>query len=377
MIIAAICLLFWNEGSAVEVYQGLQEGLANVISITPETAPSSVNGRLVHLTGQPTGQTLVDSDFGIEQENVIRLSREAKMYQWTETSRKGKEKRYNPQTGVMELVEFTDYTYSEAWSSHLHSHSSFRHPERCVPANPGSIPYGSNSQQASRVSFGGFTAGSSIISQLSGSEKLPVSRPSSQLEKAGVEQRGSDYYITGRQSTGSVRQNHNNRAGSGGPQIGDTRVSFSVTRPSLVSIVAQVINGHLETYETESGRELLFVQSGSVSAKKIFKGQIESNSFWTWIVRAMGFVLCYFGVRNVTSIIDYLIGHIPLVGYLLGGLVSFGLMVASLLLSATISLVVIAVAWLFYRPLLGMGLLAAASIPFVLSAMSSSKARAQ
>ena len=79
-------LLIWNEGRAVHREQDLQEGVRAVVPVASlQTVDASLNGRLVYLSGELwTNETVTDPIFNLSA-NVIKLQRNAEMWQWKET----------------------------------------------------------------------------------------------------------------------------------------------------------------------------------------------------------------------------------------------------------------------------------------------------
>jgi len=68
--------------------------------------------------------------------------------------------------------------------------------------------------------------------------------------------------------------------------------------------------------------------------------------------------LTIFGLYCLFSPIIALLNWIPLVGALLGSIVSLAAFIFALVVGLTISVFVIALAWLFFRPLIGVPLMA-------------------
>ena len=77
------------------------------------------------------------------------------------------------------------------------------------------------------------------------------------------------------------------------------------------------------------------------------------------MVRTLGTLLTIFGFYLLFSPIIALLNWIPLVGALLSGIAAFAAFLFALVVGLTISVFVIALAWLFFRPLIGIPLLAA------------------
>ncbi len=77
------------------------------------------------------------------------------------------------------------------------------------------------------------------------------------------------------------------------------------------------------------------------------------NATLTWILRGVGFVLMAFGIGLVFAPLAVLADVLPF----LGDMLRMGVGLFAGLVAGALSLVTIAVAWLAYRPLLGIGLL--------------------
>jgi len=77
--------------------------------------------------------------------------------------------------------------------------------------------------------------------------------------------------------------------------------------------------------------------------------------FGTWICICWGTFLLF-------SPIISLFKFIPLIGYFLGAIVSFAAVVFALIIGSVMHLLVLTVAWIFYRPLFGIGLLFGVSL---------------
>ena len=84
LIVAMVVLLFWNEGRAVTTARSLAEGASAVVAIGADVVDAANNGRLVHVSGPVTSDTIPsDADFGISKQ-AVRLIRTVEMYQWKE-----------------------------------------------------------------------------------------------------------------------------------------------------------------------------------------------------------------------------------------------------------------------------------------------------
>ena len=95
-----------------------------------------------------------------------------------------------------------------------------------------------------------------------------------------------------------------------------------------------------------------FVRDGIVPAAKIFADAQSANSKITWLLRLAGLLVMYFGLKMVLGPIDTLVDVIPI----LNGIVAMGTSLAAALVSGACALLTIGVAWIYYRPWVGIPL---------------------
>jgi hypothetical protein len=77
------------------------------------------------------------------------------------------------------------------------------------------------------------------------------------------------------------------------------------------------------------------------------------------IFRPIGILGCMFGFYWLFAPVISLLKWIPLVGWLLGGLASLAAGIFAFIVGGTLACLMIAIAWVFFRPLIGVPLLAA------------------
>ena len=332
LIAGAIALLFWNEKRSVDTAKALKEGAGAVVTIDAATIVPANEGKLVHLTGQATTkQTLRDKDFGIAVP-ALKLKRTVEMYQWREDKSQEKQKELG---GGEKTI--TKYTYKKNWAENLIDASGFKQPDG--HANPSVMPLRSQETKAQSALVGGFTLSKSLLDELGGYERLQVQIPANLVGKALVIDNGL-----------FLGQDPAN------PQIGDLKVSFEVVKPALVSIYAAQKGNSFAPYPTKIGKALERIESGARSAQEMFQGATSENSIMTWILRAVGFVVMFFGFALGFKPISVLLDVLPF----LGDVAEWGLGFFAFLLALTVSITVVAIAWIVFRPLLGAGLLVAA-----------------
>ncbi|WP_417915896.1 TMEM43 family protein [Candidatus Electronema sp. JC] len=338
LFIAAFFLLFWNEGRAVKEYKTLKEGAGAVISAPADQVDPAREGRLIHLSGKAvTEEILRDPDFFVTA-NALRLERTAEMYQWQERSESKTEKKLG---GAEETV--TTYSYSRTWSESLISSSGFR--DQAGHENPGAMPFSSAEQTARKVSLGAFSLPPSLVGKISNFEQLPLGAEVPLPENTAgrkVWRHGSGFYLG---------------EDPNAPQIGDLRISFRIVPPTEVSVVARQSGSSLEPYRSKAGGSIELLQTGTHSAAAMFESAQQSSRMLTWLLRLGGFILMLIGLNMMLKVLSVTADILPIFGNLVGA----GTGIISFLLAAVLSLLTIAAAWVIYRPLIGLSLLAAAA----------------
>ncbi|EIC19358.1 TMEM43 family protein [Thiorhodovibrio frisius] len=332
LVAVAVGLLWWNEGRAVNRARALEEGLGQVVSVAADRVDAANQGLLVHLSGHAdTDESLTDPVFGVT-EQAIKLRRSVEMYQWREHSQSETREKLG---GGTETV--TTYTYDRGWESSLISSSNFKKPGG--HANPGRMPYEDWSQTANNVEVGAFRLSRDQLASLSNFNPVDLNDATPGLTlPAGAELSGSEIYLG---------QN------PGAPEIGDARIQFAAVTPQDISLVAVQKGNSFVPYQASNGNEVSLLESGTYSAQEMFQKAQDSNRQLTWILRLVGVVAMFIGFTMLFGTLRVLAAVVPMFGRLVGG--AIGLVAG--ILTATISLVTIALAWIFYRPLLGGGML--------------------
>jgi hypothetical protein len=149
------------------------------------------------------------------------------------------------------------------------------------------------------------------------------------------------------------------------PEVGDARIKFTVVKqPQAVSVIAKQVKNTLEPYKTKSGRAqntIYQLEPGQVSAADMFAHEEQENTMLTWTLRLVGFLLMTIGLYLVFRPVSTVADVVPFFGNLL----SAGAGVFAAVIALVLSLITIAIGWLYYRPLLGIGLLGVAALLFV------------
>ena len=306
------------------------------------------------------------------------------MYQWKESSSSSTKQKIG---GGEETV--TTYSYSKTWSDSIINSSSFEEP--AGHENPGQKAYESAELVATNVSLGEFQLTSRLIERLSNYENYAVKDESAtsttsdtpvSTETTETANSDFDYYEdytsttpdqpaqpAQEQTVVTTSEPYQAKVFGGGyyiganpssPAIGDLKITYQIVRPSTATIVAKQRGSSFESYRTSNGKSIELLSVGDYSADEMFSQAEASNRLRTWIFRLLGFAAMYIGLGMILKPLSTLGAVIPLLGNIIGfatGLVSF-------LIALICSLVTIAIAWIFYRPILAILLLVIAAVCF-------------
>lgn len=335
LIIGACVLLFWNDGRAVEAERALKAGARAVVSLpSPDPTPAT-EGALVHLIGPVTATApVVDPATGLRFEGVVSVVRTVEMYQWVETSTSETREKLG---GGSETI--TRYSYETRWAEGRTDSSGFKVEAGHV--NP-DLPFDSGAVYAGDARLGGFQADEPILRALA---VAPVSAPA---VPEGWRTDGAKLY--------------RGRGEPTAPQVGDVRVAFAVANTrAAASVVARQSGDRLIPWVNEGSNYRLFiVRSGLIPADALIEGRMQEEETLTWVLRAVGALMNILGFALILGPLKALANVIPPVGWLVGAASG----VVAIALGLPLSLLVIAVAWFAFRPLLSLGLAAAAIAAF-------------
>jgi hypothetical protein len=314
-------LLFWNEGRAVQTARSLTEGAGLVTAIQADRVNPANEGRLVHVSGPLTIATVPrDGDFNLTPPaGTLRLIRRVEMYQWQE---KQESETRNRLGGGTETV--TTYSYSRAWVEGRVDSGRFRQGEGRTNPTP---RHESADWMAEGVRLGAFRLATGQLQDIGATQTLP--------SPVGG---GNTLYL------GADPQN---------PRVGDLRISWMAARPEAISLVAAQIGEGFGPYATRAGDRLFLMVPERQPASSMFQAAEEGNAVLTWILRLVGSLAILFGWSLLFNPMKVLADVVPIFGSIVGagtGLVAF-------LLTLVIAPAVIGVAWLFYRPLIGLAVL--------------------
>lgn len=335
VLLAVACvLLFWNEGRAVQRAKALQEGAAKVINVAVDNVNPVNDGKLIHVSGKALAAAPIKDNIFNVQISALGLMKNVEMYQWQEKAESITEKKIG---GSSEKT--TTYNYEKVWSETLLSSKSFK--EAATHENPPRLAYLSEKYWADPVKLGAFELTKTQLMSLDAWQKFSLTSLQPMPDKGKI--------INGCLYLGNDPAN---------PAIGDLKISYQYLPDALdVSIVARQVNNTFAPFVTSSGNVSL-IRTGIHSADVMFKSAQKANHSLTWVLRVVGFLLMFFGFNLILAPLAVLGDVIPVIGSVIG----VGAALVSLLLALPLSMAIIAVAWLVYRPLLAIVLLGIAGI---------------
>lgn len=337
LILVSAGVLFWNEGRAIKRLRTLEEGQGAVVSTKADTVAPNLEGKLVHVTAKATtNEELRDTLFGVRATG-IKLAREVSMYQWKERKESKKEKNTGGSTTTTDK-----YYYDKAWCDHAIASTQFKQPEGHT--NP-PMPFTSETFAASEVRLGSYRLSPGLIAMIEGGKSLTVT------EEAFRSAAGDVRSAFRREGAGLYKG-----AAPSNPAIGDIKVEFKVVEPQTVSLVARQTGQTFEPFSTKSGGTIELLQTGSHSADVMFQKAIDENATLTWILRLAGVVAMVFAFVLIFQPLSVLADVLPF----LGNLVSMGTGLVAMILGLSLSFIAISFGWIFYRPYIGIPLLAVA-----------------
>lgn len=407
LFVLGTALLWWNEGRAVKTEKMLDEaGSAYVEMENPNKKDASLEGELICGTALATTEdSLTDAQFGIGAK-AIALRRTVEYYQWVEHSQTKEEDKLGGKE-----VTTTTYTYSKRWVSSPVQSSQFHDPAY-QKKNTVLTTVEEAEQYAENVTFGAYKLPESLIHSISSREgmELAISEDMlTQFDKAtqaayerfygvqkGIQQSTQqpapqpaipdsvkallpdsvkaalDSLQAVNDSINRQMENANNKkdleyihqAGNvlyfgrvpGSPEVGDVRVTFEKVVPAKVTVMAVVDGDTFKPFKAKNGKRFETLVMGKKSGDEIIDAAKETNNIILWVLRIVGILMVIGGLKGIFGFIETILKVVPFIA----GIFGWGVGLVCSVIGIAWSLIIIAIAWLFYRPLLGISLLALA-----------------
>lgn len=401
---AATALLWWNEGRAVKTAKMLEEAGSSYVEMpNPGKIDASLDGELICGTAMATTEdSLMDKDFGIGAK-AIAIKRHVEYYQWVEHS----ESKSEDKLGGKEVTT-TTYTYSQQWVSSPVQSSQFKDPAY-QNKNTVLATVEDAEQYAENVAFGAYKLNESLIRSISSKETMELAISDDllkQLDKNaqtayerfyGIQNKNQqptqqpvqqpaipdsvralmsdsakavlDSLQAVNDSINKAMANAQNKkdydyihvAGNvlyygkvpGSPQVGDVRVTFEKIVPAKVTVMAVVDGDTFKPFKAKNGKRFETLVMGKKTGDEIIEDAQDANTMWTWMLRIVGIMLVISALKMIFGFLSMILKVVPFLASIMG----FGVGIVCTVIGVVWSLIVIAIAWIFYRPVLGIILL--------------------
>ena len=379
-------LLWWNEGRTVKTEKMLEEvGGSYGEMENPNKKDASLDGELICGSALATTEdSLSDNQFGVGAK-AIALHRRVEYYQWVEDSKESSEDKLGGKE-----VTTTTYTYSKKWVSQPIESSENKNMVLTTVEE--------SEQYAENVKFGAYQLNETLIHMISSREGLDLNINEdmlNQLDKSAqtayerfygvkksakqtVEQLAETTVLSDsakavadslKAVNDSIIKNAVNKkdfeyvhqAGNvlyfgrvpGSPEIGDVRVTFEKVVPAKVTVMAVVDGDSFKSFKAKNGKRFQRLVMGKKSGDEIIDIEKETNNMLLWVFRIFGVMLVIGGLKGIFGFLETVLKVVPFIANIFG----WGVGVVCTILGLVWSLIVIAIAWLFYRPILGITLL--------------------
>ena len=385
MFCLATALLWWNEGRAVKTDKMLNDAERVCIDMeNPNKLDPAMEGELVCASALATTEdVLTDDKFGLS-ETAIGLRRRVEYYQWVEHAQSQSEDKLGGKE-----VTTTTYTYSTEWTYAPVNSTQFKDP--AYQTRNFTLAQVENGEQwAENVKFGAYKLPESLFHSMSSREAVVLNLNGDLMKQLDKSCRDVDLRINGKAVTSAIKEvvetivpdsvktvigdsipqdnkvdlDYVHQQGNvlyigrtpASPQVGDVRVTFEKVVPAKVTIIAKVKGDTFTKFKAKNGKTFQTLVMGVQDSAEIFESEHAANNTWLWILRIIGIMLVIAGLKGIFGFLETILKVVPFVANIFG----WGVGVVCTVVGVVWSLIVIALAWLFYRPLLGIGLLALA-----------------
>lgn len=335
LLIAATVMLWWNEGRAVKTAKMLNEAEGVAVHMPDvNTYDAEYEGKLIHANGTVvTLDSLIDTDFKVGVTGMF-MTRDVQYYQWVESASSKSEDKLG---GSQEVT--TTYTYSKQWTSGPVNSSEFKDPEYKSVNNGGvRIQVDNKSLSASNATIGAYKLPEQMISSFPRNNRRPLMLS---LQSDSLRQVSNNVIYYGKNPNA--------------PEVGDVRIEYQyVPAQNVVSLIAKVQGNTFTRYTAKNGKSFSSIVAGEKSMEEMFESEKAGNTMLTWVLRILGFILISAGLKMVFDLLSTLLKVVPF----LASIMSWGVGLICNIIAFAWTLIVVAVAWLFYRPILSVCLLA-------------------
>lgn len=327
LLLVGIGLLWWNEGRTVKTQSGINEASKNYIQVKSDKIDPKNEDKLIATNGNidlSEVEDLKDEKFGISIK-ALKLERYVEMYQWDEkceTDDNDKKK----------------CEYEKVWSDTIIDSSDFKESDH---NNPKNIPYENEIQVTDKAKLDKFVLPESLVKKISTNKTKNEEELNAEYNKSVENLRVSGKYLTNAENIDE-------------PKIGNVRISFKYTDIKKVSVLAVQTDNTFKQYTAKKGKVIYTIKEGIYTGNEMLMEMTKQNKFFKWLWRIIGTLIIIGSIGSLFDPIQKLANFIPIVR----NIVSIGISLVSFILGLAISLLVIAIAWFRFRPILSIFLIA-------------------
>ena len=326
LVIGGIMVLWFNEGRTVKTQSAINEALKNYKDVTSKKVDSSNDGKVIATTGKidlSNSAELKDSKFGISVK-AAKLKRVVEMYQWNESCETDEDDKETCK-------------YEKDWSNKSIDSSEFKKADHDNPA----FKFEGEEFEADNVKVGAFDLSDRLLGNLSYNKEIKNETLTTQYVNP----------VDGFKVDGKYLINSEDLSE---PQIGDVRVSYEYAGDGTVSLLGVQNEDTIRAFTGKKGKSILIVRRGDYSGRELLESETSANKGIKWFLRILGTIVVIGGISNLFSPLQNLTKKIPVVS----NLVNLSASLVSTVVGLAVSLVVIAIAWFRFRPVLSIILIA-------------------
>ena len=338
LLLIGIAMLWNNEGRTVKVQNAINEALSSYVDVSSKKINSKYEGKLIATTGKidlSNSSDVKDSKFGISLK-AVKLKRIVEMYQWAE-----------------DCDDDNNCTYEKEWSNNLIDSKDFN---KSSYINPTSMKIESDEYITSDVKVGAFELPERLVENLSYNKTLNGEKLEEQYNNKVSGYILNDKYITNSKDVEN-------------PEVGDLRISYKYASDGEVSLMGVQRDNTLVAFTAKKGKSIFNIKRGSYTGREILVGMTDSNNNKKWFLRIVGILLIIGGVSSLFTPIQSLTNKVPV----LGSLVNFTAGLFGGVIGTAIALVVIAIAWFRFRPMLSVILIIIVVILIIILKLKNNK----
>lgn len=308
LLIGGIILLWWNEGNYVKVASAIKEAQSDYVQVKDGKVESANDGKVIATSGKlVVSEDAKDEAFKISVNSAL-LSRRVEMYQWDE-----------------DCDEDNHCSYSKKWDDTAISSSSFKEGH----SNP-SMPFDSEVFYSNSVSMGDFSLTKDNLEYLSANKEYTLKQEDATNNSMTIV---DNYLFKGK---GTLSK----------PEVGDLRIKFKYLYATDVSAVGVQSGNNITGFIGKSGKTVMYTMEGVHTGDELFQKLVDNNKMMTWLLRLVGCLLLISAIACIFTPLTKLANYVPI----FGNLVNTATGLVSIVVGLALSIIVIAIAWIAYRP---------------------------